>query len=232
MKWIWGSTWSPSQYADYSSVKYGLMSTISGFFSGWAGIPFEVARKAYYADQSWPAELRKGYRSPLHALFKIPLTEGPLYLFKGGLPIYLGNSMFTSTTFYFYAWMKNKLFMLWLYNDINYNWVKFIIISISVTAGSLVGYPFYTLKEIMDTWPKERGGRCTFEGSYYNGIKWLRLYWETYHTNLMENFTFWFRTRGIIFFFAMWHADNMGLFTNNMSDPNTIDNILAEDESD
>ena len=30
----------------------------------------------------------------------------------------------------------------------------------------------------------------------------------------------------------MWYADNFGIFTNNMTDYNTLENILGEDESD
>lgn len=191
-----------------------------------------VARKAYFADLTWPAELRKGYRSPLHALLKIPLTEGPLYLFKGGLLIYLGNAFFSSWAFSMYTWLKNKSFFLWVYNDIPYNFCKFCNISIAFGAGSMFGYPFYQLKNMLDNWPKERGGRCTFEGSSWNAFKWLRINYENYTTTLMSGYWLWFRKQGAIFLIAMWLADNYGIFTNNMTDYNTIDNIVGEDESD
>jgi solute carrier family 25 oxoglutarate transporter 11 len=35
-------------------------------------VPFENARRAYYADKTWPLELRKGYTSPINALLRIP----------------------------------------------------------------------------------------------------------------------------------------------------------------
>lgn len=232
LHYFWGGTWSPLQYADFNSIKYLLFSHFSAFAVCWTGIPFEVARKAYYADQSWPTELRKGYRSPLHALVKIPLTEGPLFLFKGGLLTYIGTSVFTGWTFFMYTWLKNKLFFLWLYNDISYSWVKFINMNIAFFVGSGFGYPFISLKEMMDTWPKERGGRDTFESSGWNAFKWFRLNFETYHTNFMNGYWRWFRRQGAIFYIAMWYADNMGLFTNNLSDPNTIENIVGEEESD
>ena len=50
-------------------------------------VPFENARRAYYADRSWPLELRKGYSSPFNALYRIPFEEGPYFLFKNGLPL-------------------------------------------------------------------------------------------------------------------------------------------------
>ena len=232
LSYIWGGTWSPNCFCDMNSIKYLTFSLLSGFTSGWCGIPFEVARKAYFADQTWPAELRKGYRSPLHALFKIPFKEGPLYLVKGGMPVYLGNSLLSGWAFYVYTWLKNKTFFLWIYNDIPYEFIKVFNISIAFAIGSVMGYPFYRVKEIMDTWPKERGGRCTFEGSYWNAVKWLRLNYENYSTTLLTNYWTWFRRQGSIFFISMWIADNYGIFTNNMTDYNTIDNIVGEDESD
>ena len=232
LRYFWGGTWSPNCFMDMNTIKYLSFSLISGFASGWCGIPLEVARKAYFADQTWPAELRKGYRSPLHALVKIPFQEGPLYMFKGGLPIYLGNSLFTGWAFFMYTWFKNKTFFLWIYNDIPYDYIKVFNLSIAFATGSVMGYPFYRVKEMMDTWPKERGGKCTFEGSYWNAVKWLRLNYENYTTTLLTNYWTWFRKQGSIFLIAMWIADDYGIFTNNMTDYNTIDNIVGEDESD
>jgi solute carrier family 25 oxoglutarate transporter 11 len=229
---FWGGTWSPMCYQDFNSPKYFLFSYISAIPVCWIGIPFEVARKAYYADQSWPHDLRKGYRSPLHALFKIPFSEGPLYLFKGGLPVYLGNLQFTAVTFFAYTWLKNKCFIFWVYNDINYSWVKFWCLNIAWVFGSVLGYPFYHLKEMMEVWPKERGGRCTFQGSYWNAAKFLRQNYDVYNTNFYEFYWRWFRTQGLIFYIAIWQADNMGLFTNNMSDFNTIYTTVSHSESD
>lgn len=232
LHYFWGGSWSPNCFCDMNLLKYGLLCFTAGFASGMFSIPFQVARKAYFADLTWPAELRKGYRSPLHALFKIPFKEGPLFLFKGGSPIYLGNALFSGWAFSMYTWLKNKSFFIWVYNDVPYNWVKLYNISIAFGVGSIMGYPFYRVKDMMDNWPKERGGRCTFEGSYWNAVKWLRLNYENYTTNLMSGYWAWFRKQGVIFLIAMWIADNFGIFTNNMTDYNTIDNIVGEDESD
>ena len=232
LHFFWGGSWSPNCFLDMNLLKYGGLCFISGFASGMFSIPFQVARKAYFADLTWPAELRKGYRSPLHALSKIPFSEGPLYLFKGGLPIYLGNALLTSWTFAMYTWLKNKTFFLWIYNDIPYNFCKFANIGVAFSIGSIMGYPFYRVKDMMDNWPKERGGRCSFEGSYWNAVKWLRLNYENYTTNLLTGYWSWFRRQGSIFLIAIWLADNYGIFTNNMTDFNTIDNIVGEDESD
>jgi hypothetical protein len=55
--------------------------------TSWLTVPFENARRAYYADKTWPLELRRNYKSPIQALLRIPFEEGPTYLFKGGFPI-------------------------------------------------------------------------------------------------------------------------------------------------
>mgnify|MGYP002147445175 CR=1 FL=1 len=227
-----GGTWSPNMYADFNSLKYLLFAHWSAFFICWTSIPFEVARKAYFADQTWPTELRKGYRSPFHALMKIPFTEGPHYLFKGGLLTYIGNSIFTGWCFYFYTWLKNKLFFLWVYNDIPYNMVKLFIMTFSFTMGSVAGYPFIQLKWCIDNWPKERGGHDTFEGSYWNALKWYRQNFDVYYTVFMRDYWKWFATKGSIFFIAMWQADTLGLFNNYTAPFNRIETIVGLEESD
>jgi len=50
-------------------------------------VPFENASRAYYADKTWPHELRRNYTSPTNALCRIPFEEGPWQIFRGGFPI-------------------------------------------------------------------------------------------------------------------------------------------------
>lgn len=116
-KWVFGGTWSPNKYADMNTLKYLGTSYIAAFASCWSGIPFDVARKAYFADLTWPKELRKGYSSPLHALCKIAVTEGPFYLFKGGFMNYIGNVHIMGVMLFSYSWIRNKTFFLHLYHD-------------------------------------------------------------------------------------------------------------------
>jgi solute carrier family 25 oxoglutarate transporter 11 len=233
LHYFWGGTWSPNCYADANSIKYLAACTFGAYAVCWTSIPFEVARKAYFADQSWPENLRKGYRSPLHALFKIPIQEGPYFLFKGGLVTYMANAQFTSVCFWAYTWLKNKLFFTYLYNGINYNWVKFWSLNVSFAAGSIFSYPILFLREMMEVWPKERGGRCTFQGSYWNALKWFKHYYaDGFYTTMMQGYWRWFRTQGVILYIAMWVADDMGLFANNTSDLGTIHNIFALEDSD
>ena len=88
------------------------------------GVPFEIARRAYYADKTWPVELRKGYTSPTNALLRIPFEEGPYYLFKGGFPLVAHAWIFWTSWFTIYSFMKNKLYFMWTYQDYSYNFMK------------------------------------------------------------------------------------------------------------
>src|SRR6266581_4648138 len=90
----------------------------------WTGVPFEMARRAYYADKTWPLELRKGYTSPTNALLRIPFEEGPYYLIKGGFPIAASAWIFWTGFLTIYSWVKNKFYFLWTYNDFSYNYIK------------------------------------------------------------------------------------------------------------
>lgn len=87
-QWIYGGTSSPQDFADYNSYKHFLCAVEAFGPTCFLSIPFENARRAYYADRSWPQELRRGYTSPINALVRVPFEEGPTYLFKGGFPIY------------------------------------------------------------------------------------------------------------------------------------------------
>ena len=88
-QYIYGGTWSPQEYADWNSFKHLVCAIIA--FTPTCGlvVPFENARRAYYADKTWPIEMRRNYTSPTQALFRIPFEEGPGYLMKGGFPLAL-----------------------------------------------------------------------------------------------------------------------------------------------
>lgn len=132
----------------------------------WTGVPFEMSRRAYFADKTWPIELRKGYSSPTNALLRIPFEEGPYYLFKGGLPIITHAYLFWTTWFTTHTWMKNKFYFFWVYNDYNYNYCKAIMLGLTFGISSVIAYPAYYAREMVDLWPKERGGHCTWNNNY------------------------------------------------------------------
>ena len=169
---IYGGTTAYTEVADWNIAKHFICSQFSAIATCWLAGPFDVAWKAYKADKSWPKELRKGYRSPIHALLKIPFKEGPLFLFKGTLPLCGYSYMLQSWFFMVYTFLKNKFFYLWIYHEFNYNYIKFLFLSFSWALGVVCAYPFYFSKVMIDEWPREKGNRCSFNGSYWKAMQW------------------------------------------------------------
>jgi hypothetical protein len=114
-QYIYGGTWSPQEYADWNSWKHLICALYAFIPTCYTGVPFEVANRAYYADKSWPIELRRGYKSPFNALIRIPFEEGSMYLFRGGFPIAMNQFLFWTTFCTVYTFHKDKYFFLWQY---------------------------------------------------------------------------------------------------------------------
>jgi hypothetical protein len=114
-QYVYGGTWSPQEFADYNSFKYLLCAILAITPTASLTVPFENARRAYFADKTWPIELRRNYTSPTNALFRIPFEEGPYYLFRGGFPITMNQWIFWTTYLTIYNFHKNKYFFLWTY---------------------------------------------------------------------------------------------------------------------
>lgn len=182
------------------------------------GIPFENARRAYYADKAWPAELRRGYTSPINALLRIPFEEGVGYLFKGGFPIWTSALVFWTTYCTIYSFCKNKFFFLWVYQDFGYNFIKSGMMGISFGIAAFLAYPFYFTRTMVDLWPKERGGHCTWNNSYRQCAKWMIENMDQLYYNFTAGISQWMRRYGISYFIALWVADNLGMFS-NVSEP-------------
>jgi solute carrier family 25 oxoglutarate transporter 11 len=189
----------------------------------WTGVPFENARRAYFADKTWPLELRKGYTSPTNALLRIPFEEGPYYLFKGGFPLISHAYVFWTTYFTLYSWAKDKFFYLWVYNDFGYNFIKAGMMSIAFLMSSWLAYPLYFTREMVDIWPKERGGHCTWNNNYRQCAKWMIENMDMMYYNYLSGYWGWVRRYGAGYFIGLWMADNLGMFTNNSDAHNSLE---------
>ena len=220
---VYGGTWSPQEYADYNSYKHLYCAIFA--FTPTCGlvIPFENARRAYFADKTWPAELRRNYKSPTQALFRIPFEEGPSYLFRGGAPLALNQWLFWTTFCTIFTFHKNKYFFLWLYQGFSYDYIKLINMGVSFSIASVVAYPFYYAREMVDIWPKERGGHCTWNNSYKKCFRWQIENMDFLSYNFMANYWQWMRRYGFIYFAAIWTADNLGMMSNNNESFNSIE---------
>jgi hypothetical protein len=215
-KYVYGGTSSPVEFADYNAFKVLLCAQIAFIPTCWTAVPFEMASRAYYADKTWPVELRRGYTSPINALLRIPFEEGPSYLFKGGMTICGRDWLFYSFFCGVYTWLKNKMFFFWVYQDYPYNYCKFLLMIPSWTFAWGVAYPFQYAREMVDLWPKERGGHCTWNNSYNNCIRWMFENIDILYTNFFVNYWYYMVRKGFPIFGMMWMLDNRGYFTNTM----------------
>ena len=188
-----------------------------------------MARRAYYADKSWPVELRKGYTSPTNALLRIPFEEGPYYLIKGGFPIAMSAWVFWVTQFELYAWAKNKFYFMWTYNDFSYNFVKTAMLGMSFGFASIMAYPAYFTREMVDIWPKERGGHCTWDNNYRQCYKWMVENMDMLYYNFLSGYWRWVRRYGAGYLIGLWMADNLGMFSNCNEAHNSVDVQFANE---
>lgn len=77
-----------------------------------------------------------------------------------------------------------------------------------------MAYPFYFTREMVDLWPKERGGHCTWNNSYRKCAKWMIENVDQLYFNYLSGYTTWVRRYGLSYMIAFWVADNLGMFSN------------------
>jgi len=213
-QYFYGGTWSPEDFADSNSLKHYVCALLSSVPMVFNLVPFENARRAYFADRTWPLEMRRGYTSPLNALLRIPFEEGPYYLFKGGFPLAVHSFFFWTSYFTFYTFAKNKFFFLWVYDDFPYEFIKLGMMSVCFMGAAAIAYPAYFTREMVDIWPKERGGHCSWDNNYRKAFSWMIDNIEMLYVNYLPGFWTWFRRHGATYFVALWMADTVGMFSN------------------
>jgi len=188
--------------------------------TSWISVPFDLAKMAYYADKTFPQELQRGYTSYLNALRRIPFEEGPYFLFKNCFPFLMRNFFQTSTLFFMYDWLKDKFGgVTYRMSDFPYALTKSIIAFFSVYFACVFSYPWaVTIREMVDLWPKEKGGVCTFQGNYRKAAVWLWYhdFGSNYFPGFMNNY-FWRQAPWMLT--SLWIADKLGMFTYWSHDP-------------
>jgi solute carrier family 25 oxoglutarate transporter 11 len=190
-------------------------------------IPFENARRAYYADKTWPKELRRNYSSPTNALLRIPVEEGPYYLMRGGFPIAMNQFLFWVTYLTLFSFHKNKYFFLWTYMDFSYDYIKVLNMGVSFAIASAVAYPAYYTREMVDLWPKERGGHCTWNNSYRACFKWQVENMDVLGYNFLKGYWGWVRRYGALYLGSLWVADSLGMMSNCNEGFNSLESQFA-----
>lgn len=80
--------------------------------------------------------------------------------------------------------------------------------------ASVTSYPLYFIREMVDIWPKERGGHCTWNNNYRQCAKWMIENMDMMYYNYLSGYWTWMKRYGFGYFIALWVADNLGMFTN------------------
>jgi hypothetical protein len=88
------------------------------------------------------------------------------------------------------------------------------MMSISFGFAAFFAYPMYFTRTMVDLWPKERGGNCTWNNSYRQCAKWMIENMDILYFNYMSGFGTWMRRYGLSYFIALWSADSLGMFSN------------------
>ena len=113
-----------------------------------------------------------------------------------------------------------------IYNDFRYEWIKFINHTFAFSIASTFAYPCYHIYEMVDLWPKERGGFCTWNNSYRQAARWMLHNMETHGYNYMRGYTYWMKKYGITYYIALWLADSFGMMSNCNEAYNSLETIF------
>lgn len=213
----WQRTFGSVEVNFYRRIPPSLFAAAA---TCWVGVPFELAKMAYYADKTFPTELQKGYSSFFNALRRIPFEEGPYYLFKNCFPFLMKNFFQTATLLFAYDYLKDKFgAVTYRISEFPYALTKSICALTAVYFACVFSYPWaVTIREMVDFWPKEKGGVCTFQGNYRKAAVWLWYhdFGSNYFPGFMNNY-FWRQAPWM--FTSLWIADAMGMFTYWNHDP-------------
>jgi len=91
--------------------------------------------------------------------------------------------------------------------------------SIAVYLACAFSYPWaVTIREMVDFWPKEKGGVCTFDNNYRKAAVWL--WYHEFGTNYFPGFinNYFFRQAPWMIT-SLYIADSLGMFTYWCHDP-------------
>ena len=86
--------------------------------------------------------------------------------------------------------------------------------SLSFGLASALAYPAYYTREMVDLWPKERGGHCTWNNEYRKCFKWMVENMDMLGYNYLTGYWGWVKRYGAVYIGALWIADNLGMMSN------------------
>lgn len=187
-----------------------LPTIVASLMTCWVVAPFQVAKKAFLADQKYPEHLQRKYTSSLNALLRLPFEEGPAFLFKNSLPTMAG-AFFESVfllyfTDFFFDWSR----YLHMENDVPFTPLKALSISAGIFLAGVTSYPLsQTARNIIELYPKQHGGEKYF---YHYRKAFLNTISATYHSGNYHGLSRYYWVKGPRFFVTLWIAEWLGLF--------------------
>lgn len=156
--------------------------------------------------------MQKGYRSFFHALRRIPFEEGPYYLFRNTLPLFVKHILTPFTAFYSYDWLVDKMSVIWRVSNSPAIPVKLFCATLSSYLAAVFSYPFVvTAREMVDLWPK-KDGVDVFKGNYRKAMAnlWYGPTWNIGWVGLFHKY-FWHVFP--LYVTSLLAADYFGIFS-------------------
>ena len=187
-----------------------IPSMAAAIASCWVATPFEVAYKAFLADQKLPENLRKNYRNSFNALIRIPFEDGPAFLFKNSLPTMLGTALETFGLMYFSDYLLD--WSRYLHIDYGLPWapLKAISLGMGVFMAGILSYPYkFTARKIIELYPKQHGAEL-YQKQYRKAF--LDVNQTKYWSGNYHGLATYYWTRGPRMFIALWVAESLGIF--------------------
>lgn len=176
----------------------------------WVVAPLEIAKKAFMADQKFPENLRKNYKSSFDALIKLPFQEGPAFLFKNSLPTMMGTFLETFGMFYFTDYFLDFTNFLHFEAGAPYNLFKAGSIAAGTFISCIMCYPFkYTARNMVELFPRQLGEEL-YQGQYRKAL--LGVSGNKYFSSNYHGFASYLWLRGPRMFAFLWVAESLGLF--------------------
>jgi hypothetical protein len=110
-----------------------------------------------------------------------------------------------------------------MYQDFSYDYCKAINMGVSFGIASTIAYPAYYTREMVDLWPKERGGHCTWNHSYKQCFAWMVENMDTIGYNYLNGYWAWVRKYGAMYLVGLWCADTLGMMSNSNEGFNSLE---------
>lgn len=209
---VGGISQTVSEGVNTDFWRRGLPYVFAGFLSSPACVPFAAAKAAYVADQTFPAHLRSGYRSPFDALCKLAVRS-PLKLIQNAPHLMVASALQASFL------LSNFELLMEIFTPIHDPtqengrfWCKVVASSFATGSAAAVAYPLMvSVPNAVETGPTQLA-----DGLLKKNYRKAIMHFWTMDSSSLTPWTGFFKSgfafKQIPLLFAMiWTADSFGL---------------------